>query len=166
MNLNYLNKYVNFIFLTILVYCLVFLGSHYITPNLGEIAISIDTNMSNPQFQNITISVEKSFSTYYILVYEPSSNAQWIYFSSSKYANDISTLIENFVDTTKNKYLVFQGNKSKHNFTFTIKSKYTSNYITNKDHLFHVYYIIPHPIFPFTSFYYSKHFYFFVNPMT
>lgn len=165
MKYKYLHYYSNFFLITICIYLIIFLFSHCITPNLNQVSITIENNLLNSELQDITISVDDFYANYYLIIYQNEPDEHWIYFTSSDYKDDISSLIDNFYSLTKNKFIIFQGDKIKNEFKFSIKPKYTLDYMTNTDNLFHVYYVVPYSVFPFKKFYYSKHFYFFVNPV-
>lgn len=155
--------------LVVILFCISYVGLfivlHLITPDLGTVTIGVNPNDDNPEMLYVTLSIDKSFNQYYFLIYENNPNDNWIYFSPSIYIEDNALITKEFLPDDKNKYLLLEGDQYKNSFTFSIKSKYPISYMSSQEHTFHVYAIVPFKLFPFPTFYFNKHYVFFIDPL-
>ena len=98
------------------------------------------------------------------MIYEEGDSENWLYFSSQATTMD-STILKQFLPSTKNNYILLEGTKAKSDFSFTLTSKYPVTYMSTKEHIFHLEYIVPFKLFLFPTFYYTKQYTFFVDPL-
>ncbi|MEG0905050.1 MAG: hypothetical protein RSF87_02400 [Cellulosilyticaceae bacterium] len=162
---NIFNKLLTLILIYITLYIGLFLSLHFITPDLGTVDVTVTSNEINPELQEINISTNQVKNKYYILIYEEAEQDTWLYFNTKNYIKSSDFLVSEFIPNLKNKYILLEGDPLKSNFSFSIKSKYPLSYMANKDSKFHLFYIVSYDLFLFPTFYYSKHFVFFVDPI-
>lgn len=162
---NFLNKLLTLILVYITVYIGLFLIFHFITPDIGTINVRVNPNQINPELQEIHISTNQIRSKYYILIYEDNAQDTWLYFNTKSFIKPSEFLLSEFAPHLKNKHIFLEGSPSKNDLNFSIKAKYPLSYMANKESKFHLFYIIPYKLFFFPTFYYSKHFIFFIDPI-
>lgn len=158
-------KGINIIYFILLIYSLLFIGLHFFYPNIDELTITLSPSPTRLESRVISIMNPKVLNSYYLLIYEDSADENWLYFNSSPAYSSHPNIIKSFLPESKTHYLLLEGNKHKSNFNFTITPKYPIGYMATKEHIFHVQYIVPFRVFPFPTFYYSKHYIFFVDPL-
>lgn len=159
------NKLLTLILTYIILYAALFIFLHFYIPDLGDVSVTIKPTDYNSELQQVTLSTTKQFDKYYLFIYEDSSDDTWMYFNTTTHDKSSEFLIDQFIPSFKNKYVLLEGNKTKNTFSFTMKPKYPINYMSNKESKFHLFYIVPYKIFPFPTFYYSKHLIFFIEPI-
>lgn len=165
MQKNWFIKCVNGVGLFIIIYCIYFIALHFIYPDIGDISIEVNPVSSHLDSKVITITNPAVLDRYYLIIYQDNSEDDWLYFNSSNLTKPDSKVIKLFLPTTQSNYLFFEGSKSKPNLEFKLTSKYPMKYMSSKEHIFHVQYIVPFDFPPFPTFYYSKHYTFFVDPL-
>ncbi len=132
---------------------------------MDDLIIRLDASPSRLDSRIVSISNPQRVSSYYVLIYESTPDKHWNYLnatSSNTLPNDV---LENFLVGEQSHYLLLRGDSQRNNFTFNITAKYPLTYMSAKEYLFHVYYIIPVKFFGFPTFYYSKYYTFFVDPL-
>lgn len=160
-----LNKLLTLILIYTMLYTGLFILFHFIPPTIGAVDVSITPNELNPELQEIKLSPPSSRSKYYILIYQDSDEDTWLYFNTKNYIESSELLVSELVPNLKNKYVLLEGSPLKNDLSFYLKSKYPLSYMANKESKFHLFYIIPYKVFLFPTFYYSKHFVFFIDPI-
>lgn len=165
MQTNLLNKLFNLIIIIVFIYIIIFMSLHLLIPQLGDVTISVLPSNHHPEIQEINISTTKLVNKYYILIYEDAPEDNWLYFNNKIATRANEFFISEFVPSTKNKHILLEGNKSKNTFTFNIKSKVPISTMANKEFKFHLYYIVPYDLSIFPTFYYTKHFVFYIDPI-
>lgn len=160
-----LNTILNLIIFYIFLYVSLFIFFQFYIPDLGEVAITVVPNDYNPEVQQVNLSLNKLTDKYYLLIYEENTEDTWMYFNTKTHDKSSEFLISQFIPNPKSKYVLLEGNHLKNTFSFKMKSKYPISYMSNRESKFHLYYIVPYKLFPFPTFYYSKHFVFFVDPI-
>ncbi|MEG1828010.1 hypothetical protein [Niameybacter sp.] len=157
---NFLSKLL--IIITI-IYVVIFIIYQFYGANIGTLNISIASDKEQVEAVQISITPTKDLRQYYLLIYEDNFSDSWLYFISNTYNKDAQHILEEILPPHTDKYVFLEGSSQKNTHTFTIKSKYPINHLTNQDHAFHAYLIVPYEIFPFPIFYYIKHQVFFIN---
>lgn len=159
------NSLLSLILLYVICQLGLFLFYQFYLPELGDITITITPNNLSPEIQEVNLSLSRTFDKYYLLIYEEHTEDTWIYFNTKIHDKSSELLISEFLPHSKSKYILLEGTKLQNTFNFKMKSKYPISYMSNKDSKFHLFYIVPYKFFPFPTFYYSKHFVFFVDPI-
>lgn len=160
-----LSNFLKFCMFLYLFYVCLFLVFHVFPIKLGEIEVSIISNIKDPEVQEVTILSTKSHARYYFLVYEEVEKNNWIYFVHPAYDKYRQTISNRFLPNPTSKYVIWEGNYESGYCTFQMKSKYPFHYIANCTNIFHVIYIVPYRLYPFPTFYFSKHATFTINPI-
>ncbi|MGL4799629.1 MAG: hypothetical protein ACRCWY_09595 [Cellulosilyticaceae bacterium] len=156
-------RFIHFITLSLVIYCIYFIILHFVSLNIGDLTIDVSAIPSQPESHTVSITTTKASPKYYLLIYEENED-NWLYFNSFT-GNADSSLTDLFLPNPEPTYLFFEGNKTQSSFHFKLTSKYPLNYMASQEHIFHVDYIVPFQVFPFPPFYYSKHYTFFINPL-
>lgn len=159
------NTLLNLTLLYIVCYVSLFIVFQFYIPDLGDITITVVPNDHTPEIQQINLSLNKMFDKYYLLIFEENTEDTWMYFYQKTHDKSSEFLLSQFIPNPKSKYVLLEGDNLKNTFSFKMKSKYPITYMSNKESKFHLYYIVPYKFFPFPTFYYSKHFTFFVDPI-
>ncbi|MGL5329789.1 MAG: hypothetical protein ACRDD7_10995 [Peptostreptococcaceae bacterium] len=162
---NWLIKGINILCIILLIYSTLFITLHFIYPDIGELSITLSPSPSRLESRIVSIHNPKVIDSYYLLIYEAGSEENWLYFNTSSHTTLPFNILKMFAPENKSNYLLLEGNKQKNQFTFTITSKYPLTYMASKQHIFNVHYIVPFKIFPFPTFYLSKYYTFFVDPL-
>lgn len=140
-----------------LIYCLLFVIQHFVTPSIGEVNIVVSPNSKISNLQDITVISKETPSKYYVLIYEENQKSDWIYHVHQTYEKERQIITDTFLPKDTMKYILIEGNKKKSSFTFQIQPKYPINYVARKQSCFHTIYIVPYKIYPFPEFYYCTH---------
>lgn len=156
-------KIINLTILLIIIYFILFISYHLITPDIGYLDLKITSSTSSPGSQIVTMTTSKVLNHYYLLVYAHSSDEHWLYSAPPHHPSNGRFIKDMFLLDDKKKYILVEGNQYKNHFTFTLTPKYPVRYMSTKEHIFHVHYIVPYQVFPFPPFYYSKHYTFFLE---
>lgn len=162
---NIFKKLIDIFFAFLIAYILLFVLCEYLTPDLGEVKISVTTNKEKNELQKITLSASKAYNNFYFLLYEDSNEPNWIYTTSKMTSKPKKNFMTEYLPSSHTRYVYFEGNKNKNLFTVDIKPKYSIGHMSSKDHVFHLVYIVPYKLLFFPQFYYAKHFTFFVDPI-
>ncbi|WP_053982815.1 hypothetical protein [Niameybacter massiliensis] len=152
-----------FVFLITIIYITIFINYHFYTPDIGSLDIIIGADTDNVETVQLTISPTKDLKHYYILLYEDGLQDNWLYFISNTYNKEAQHILDEILPQHTSKYVFVEGSPNKDTYTFTMKSKYPINHLTDQNHTFHAYLIVPYRIYPFPKFYYAKHQVFFIN---
>ena len=156
-------KLIDGLTLLLVIYILFFISLHFITPNLDGLTITVVAAECRIESKIISITNTLPTKTYYLLIYEEDDPENWLYFSSPADNTNITELTKLFLPDSKANYVLLEGSKTKTTFPITITSKYPIQSSASQSSIFHVEYIVPFKIFPFPTFYYSKHYSFFVD---
>lgn len=165
MKKNWLIKGINILCVILLLYCMVFITLHFIYPDIGELSITLSPSPNRLESRIVSINNPTLIDSYYVLIYESGSEENWLYFNTSSHTSLASNILQIFAPEDKSNYLLLEGNKQKKQFTFTITSKYPLAYMARKQHIFNVHYIVPFKIFFLPTFYLSKYYTFFIDPL-
>lgn len=147
------------------IYCIIFIIYHFITPDINELFIAIKANNNNPDIQQVSITSKKPSNKYYLLIYEDSERNNWIYYMNQNYTKKREEIAYTFLPKETMKYIVLEGDKKTQTFSFDIKRKYQSNYISPHKSTFHVIYLVPYKLFLFPEFFYCKHLTFYIDSL-
>ncbi|MGL4362767.1 MAG: hypothetical protein ACRCSG_05815 [Cellulosilyticaceae bacterium] len=148
----------------IFAYSITFISLHFFTPKLPEVSISVSSLSTRPEARNITFSLEDPPEKYAFLVYEERHENDWQFSPTSPYKPS-SDLLNIFLPPSKKYFFYTEGSSDKKEVHFTLTSKYPIQTTSTREHVFHVEYIQPFTFFPFSTFYYSTHYTFFVDPL-
>lgn len=150
--------------LMIIIYSCIYLSFHFYVPDLADITV---TTVPDVKYgvEHVTLTADKPDDLCYLLIYEEDEDENWIYYAPRSY-NDSSQLIRNhFLPEDKSKYILLEGTSTKSSFAFSLKPKYNLTALANKEHVFHVIYIVPYKLTFFPTFYYTQHSVFFIDPI-
>jgi hypothetical protein len=147
------------------IYCIIFIIYHFLIPQTGEVSIFIQPNINNPEIQKVTITPKKASSKYYLLVYEDYERNNWIYYMHQNYNKKREEIARTFLPADNMKYLLLEGDKKTNFFSFELKRKYHSNYISPHKSVFHLIYLVPYKLFLFPEFYYCIHRTFYIDSL-
>ncbi|OON94062.1 MAG: hypothetical protein ATN32_01600 [Candidatus Epulonipiscium fishelsonii] len=134
-------------------------------PSLGNVELEVIPTKLDSQLQIINITLTNPAEKYYLLLHEDDIDSNWIYITPTLSSREDDYIIKNFLNEEIEQYVFIEGDSSTLNYTFNIKSKYPISYIANKNYEFHLQYIVPYKFLFFPTFYYNKHFVFFVDPI-
>ncbi|OOB78932.1 MAG: hypothetical protein ATN34_01600 [Epulopiscium sp. Nele67-Bin002] len=133
----------------------------FYTPDLPNLSIDITYIDYNTELQQITFTLDTAQDEYFLLIYEEDLEEQWLYFNSSVYHNlDIAKI---FLPAEIEKFILFEGDSSTTTFSFEVKPKHAFSYMDITEYVFHVQLIIPFKFSIFPTFYYTKHYVFFLE---
>ncbi len=132
-------------------------------PELPELVINITPTNYNSEMQQIEFKVNDMANDYYILIYEENPEQNWTYFNSDNYHN--SDIASYFLPDKIDKYVLFKSNTNSNTYSFDVRPKYTINYMSNIESIFHVQLIIPYQPLFLPTFYYTTHYVFFLEPL-
>lgn len=148
-----------------IVYIILFALHHFTAPNFEEMNINVSSNVQNPKIQDVIITIPKVSNKYYIMVFEESGANCWLYCSHQEYDKHRQKIADSFLSKETNNYILIEGNKKSKVNSIQVQPKYPLNYIATKKNTFHVIYITPNRILPFSPFYYCLHNEFYINTL-
>ncbi|MGL4736410.1 MAG: hypothetical protein ACRCW2_03040 [Cellulosilyticaceae bacterium] len=153
-----------FALIFISIYSCIFIGFHFYIPILTNVTA---TSIPDPKYgtQYVTLNIDKPDNLFYVLIYEETDDENWIYYAQKSYNDSTELILSQFLPENKTQYMLLEGSKSTTNLSFSLKPKYNLSTLANKEHIFHVIYIVPKNFYIFPTFYYTKHSIFFVDPI-
>lgn len=148
----------------IAIHSAIYISFHFYIPNLSNITVS---SIPDPKYgtQYVTLNIDKPEKLFYMLIYEESDDENWLYFAPKSYNDATELILNQFLPENKTQYILLEGNQNTANLNFSLKPKYNLTTLANKEHIFHVVYIVPRDFYIFPTFYYTKHSIFFVDPI-
>lgn len=152
------------VLIMIVIYSGIFVSFHFYIPKLTDLRV---TSIPDPKYgtQYVTLNIDKPDHLFYILIYEESDDENWIYYASKSYNDSTELILSQFLPQDKTQYILLEGNQNTSNLNFSLRPKYNLSSLANKEHIFHLIYIVPKNFYIFPTFYYTKHSIFFVDPI-
>lgn len=150
--------------LIILIYAIIVVCFHFYVPELPHLTVNSVPDLKYGT-QYVTLTTDKPSKLFYLLIYEEEPDEHWIYYAPKSYNDSSELILDQFLPENVTKYILLEGDQTKNSFAFSLKPKYNLTQLANKDHIFHVIYIVPYDFHILPTFYYTKHSIFFIDPI-